>query len=224
MMVGECKMKVAIPVFQTKISPRFDEAQGFIMLETENNGVVARENLSTKGWTVIEKMRQLLEQRVGTLICGGIDRSSLQYLSFNGINVYSWVTGEVEDAVACFLDNRMKPGIILGERGVMKGRWQFCKGRNHLCHMFQTGIYQGKEEVKTMPRGDGKGPKGQGPQTGKGRGGCNDGKGGRGSGQGRKQGSGQGRGQGRGQGSGQGMGGGSGQGQGGGGQRKGSRE
>ncbi|MBW2297798.1 MAG: hypothetical protein JRF32_09350 [Deltaproteobacteria bacterium] len=178
-------MKLAIPVFHTKISPRFDQAQGFVLLETENAGVVSRENLSTKGWTVIEKMRQLLEQRVDTLICGGIDRSSLQYLSFNGINVYSWVTGEVEGAVACFLDNRMRPGIILGDRGEMKGRWQFCTGRNHLCHMFQTGIYQDEEEVKTMPRGDGKGPRGQGPQSGMGRGTCNKDKGGRGGGQGR---------------------------------------
>ena len=207
--VRENEMKLAIPVFRTKISPRFDQTQGFVLLETERAGIVARESLSTRGWTVIEKMQHLLDRGVDVLICGGIDRASLQYMSFNGIHVYSWVTGEVEDAVECFLDNRMKPGIILGERGVMKGRWQFCKGRNHLCHMFQTGIYQGKEEVKTMPRGDGTGPGGQGPQSGKGRGACGTGKGGRSGGQGRGKGA---KGQGRGQGSGQGRGRGSGQG------------
>ena len=159
--------------------------------------VLAREELATKGWSEMDKMRQLVDLGIETLICGGIDRASLQYLSFNGIHVYSWVTGEVEDAVACFLDNRMKPGIILGEQGKMMGRWQFCKGRNHLCNMFQTGFYQDKEGVKTMPRGDGKGPRGQGPRSGKGRGGCNNGKGGRGSGKGRGQGAGQGKGQGQ---------------------------
>lgn len=185
-------MKMAIPVFHTKISPRFDETQGFVLLETENAGVVAREKLATKGWSVIEKMKQLVELEIDTLICGGIDRASLQYLSFNGVKVYSWVTGEVDDAVACFLDNRMKPGIILGEQGKMKGRWQFCNGRNHLCNMFQTEFNE--EGVKTMPRGDGTGPRGQGPRSGMGRGNCKTGKGDRGRGQGRGQGSGQGRG------------------------------
>jgi len=185
-------MKTAIPVFRTKISPRFDETQGFVLLETENASVVARENLATKGWSVIEKMKRLVELGIDTLICGGIDRASLQYLSFNGVKIYSWVTGEVDDAVACFLDDRMKPGIILGEQGKMKGRWQFCNGRNHLCNMFQTEFIE--EGVKTMPRGDGTGPRGQGPHSGMGRGNCKTGKGNRGRGQGRGQGSGKGRG------------------------------
>jgi len=199
-------MKIAIPMFHTKISPRFDQAQGFVFLETGHAEVLTRAELATIGWSEMDKMRQLLGLEVETLICGGIDRASLQYLSFNGVNVYSWVTGEVDDAVACFLDNRMKPGIILGEHGKMMGRWQFCKGRNHLCNMFQTGFYNNEEGVKTMPRGDGTGPGGQGPQSGKGRGACGTGKGGRSGGQGRGQGTGQGRGQGRGQGTGQGRG------------------
>jgi len=203
-------MKIAIPVFHTKISPRFDQTQGFVLLETENAGVVARENLTTKGWSVIAKMKQLVDLGVDILICGGIDRASMQYLSFNGLKIYSWVTGEVDDAVVCFLDNRMKPGIILGDQGKMIGRWQFCKGRNHLCNMFQTGVYKGEKGVRTMPRSDGTGPKGQGPRSGMGRGGCKAGKGGRG------QGSGQGSGQGIGGGTGQGRSGGSGQGRGGG--------
>ena len=165
-------MKIAIPVFHTKISPRFDQAQGFLLLETENAVVIARENLTTKGWSVLTKMKFLVDLEVKTLICGGIDRASLQYLSFKGLKIYSWVTGEVEDAVSCFLRNRMKPGIILGAQGKMKGRWQFCNGRNHLCNMFQTAFYKSEEEVKTMPRGDGTGPRGQGPRSGAGQGGC----------------------------------------------------
>lgn len=140
-------MKIAIPMFHTKISPRFDQTQGFVLLETQHAGVVARDNLTTKGWSVIAKMKQLVELEVDILICGGIDRASMQFLSFNGVKIYSWVTGEVDDAVTCFLDNRMKPGIILGDKGKMKGRWHFCKGRNHLCNMFQTGLYKGEKQM-----------------------------------------------------------------------------
>ena len=189
-------MKIAIPVFHTKISPRFDQTQGFVLLETESDRVVTRQNLSTRGWSVLEKMKQLLALGVDTLICGGIDRTSIQYLSDKGVIVYSWVTGEVNDAVTCFLNDKMEPGIILGSQGQMKGRWQFCQGRNHLSHRFHTGWRNANKEVRTMPRGDGKGPQGKGPRSGKGRGGCDANK--RGSGAGKGQGRGPGSGQGRG--------------------------
>ena len=191
--VEEDTMKIAIPVFQTKISPRFDQAQGFVILEMENDNIIARKTLTTQGWSVLDKMKHLVDLEVNTLICGGIDRASLQYLGFKGIKIYSWVTGEVEDAVSCFLSHRMRPGIILGKHGTMIGRWQFCNGRNHLCNMFQTNFNKAKEGVKTMPRGDGTGPRGQGPRSGKDRGGCKTGKGGRqgGGGRGKAQGSGQ---------------------------------
>lgn len=187
-------MKIAIPMFHTKISPRFDQAQGFLLLEIENAGVIARENLNTKDWSVLSKMKYLVALGVDTLICGGIDRASLQYLNARGLNIYSWVTGEAEDAVSCFLSNRMKPGIILGAHGKMDRRWQFCRGRNHLCNLFQTGIYDKQVEVRTMPRGDGTGPRGQGPRSGMGRGGCTPGKRGRKNGRGGRQGSDRGRG------------------------------
>ena len=172
-------MKIAIPMFQTKISPRFDQTQRFVLLEIENDNIIARETLTTQGWPVLDKMKHLVDLGVNTLICGGIDRASLQYLGFKGIKIYSWVTGEVEDAVSCFLSHRMRPGIILGKHGTMIGRWQFCNGKNHLCNMFQTNFNKAKEEVKTMPGGDGTGPRGQGPRSGKARGGCKTGKRGR---------------------------------------------
>ncbi len=187
-------MRIAIPVFQTKISPRFDQTQGFVLIETDGTRVVSKEQMTTPGWSVTEKMKRLVKLGIDTLICGGIDRDSMQYLNFNSVIIYSWVTGEIDDAVTCFLDNRMRPGIILGDQGRMKGRWQFCKGRDHLSNMFQTGYYERKKEVNTMPRGDGTGPDGQGPRSGIGRGSCKGGKGGRSGGQG--QGCGQGRGQG----------------------------
>lgn len=186
-------MKIAIPVFHTKISPRFDQTQGFVLIETEGNRVTTKEQMATPGWSVTAIMKQLVNLGIDTLICGGIDRASLQYLSFNSVKIYSWVTGEVDDAVACFLDNRMRPGIILGDQGKMKGRWQFCKGRNHLSNMFRTGYHESKKEVRTMPGGDGTGPEGLGPRSGMGRGNCKGGKGGRG-GQGQSRGQGRGRG------------------------------
>lgn len=190
-------MKIAIPVFHTKISPRFDQTQGFVLLEIEGGKVVSKENLATNGWPVMAKMKELIRLDVDTVICGAIDRTSLQYLSLNRVRIYSWVTGEADDAVACFLNNNMRPGIMIGERGKMKGRWQFCRGRNHLCNLFQADFQPNEKGVKTMPKGDGTGPRGKGPRS-TGRGGCRAGQGRQGDGQGKGRGKGQGRGQGQG--------------------------
>jgi predicted Fe-Mo cluster-binding NifX family protein len=189
-------MKIAIPVFQTKISPRFDSTQGFILLHIEESSVLEREKLTTEGWPVSAKLKQLVDLEVDTVICGGIDVKSMQQLNSNGIRVYSWITGEVDDAIACFLRRGLESGIILGDDGRRKGRWQFCAMRNHFCHRVQPGFNPKREEVKNMPKRDGTGPQENGTGAGKGSG-CNrGGRGGAGSGRGKGRGTGQRRGKG----------------------------
>ena len=163
-------MKVAIPVFHTKISPRFDSTQGFLLLQIENSDVIKREKLPTKNWPSSAKIKQLVELEIDTLICGGIDLESMQQLNFNGIKIYSWITGEIEDAVTRFLNQGLESGIILGPRGQRKGRWRFCEMRNHSCNMSQPDLNPNRGGVKIMPKKNGTGPKGQSRGAGKGSG------------------------------------------------------
>jgi len=164
-------MKIAIPVFQTKISPRFDSTQGFILLQIEKRNVMKREELPTKDWPSSAKIKQLVDLGVDTLICGGIDLESMQQLNFNGIKIYSWITGEIEDAITRFLNQGLESGIILGTHGSRKGRWQFCTMKNHICNRTQAGFNSKREGVKIMPGKDGTGSKGQAIGAGK-RSGC----------------------------------------------------
>ena len=193
-------MKIAIPVFQTKISPRFDSTQGFILLHIEKSSVLEREKLNTTGWPVSAKLKQLVDLGVDTLICGGIDVKSMQHLNSNGIQIYSWITGEVDDAIACFLRRGLESGTILGNDGRRKGRWRFCAMRNHFCHKAQPDFNPKGKEVKIMPKGDRTGPKGKSTGAGKGSGCIRAGKSGTGSGRGKGRGTGQCRGKGTGKG------------------------
>lgn len=181
-------MKIAIPIFHTKISPRFDSTQGFVLLQIEKSNVMKREKLPTKDWPLTAKIKQLVDLGIDTLICGGIDLESLQNLNFNGIHVYSWITGEVEDAVTCFLNQELESGVILGTHGRKKGRWRFCAFGNHFCNMTQPGFNPKREGVKSMPNKDGTGPKGKGAGAGKGSGCSRSGKRGKGSGKGKGRG------------------------------------
>ena len=185
-------MKIAIPIFHTKISPRFDSTQEFILLQIEKSNVTKREKLPTKEWPPSAKIKQLVDLDVDTLICGGIDLESMQQLNFNGIKIYSWITGEIDDAVTRFLNQGLESGIILGPHGRRKGRWRFCEMKNHSCNMSQPGLNSKREGVEIMPKKDRAGPGRQGSGTGKGSGCARAGKNKKGCGRAKGRGAGQG--------------------------------
>ena len=178
-------MKIAIPAFHSKVSPRFDTAQELVLLEIIDGNVINRERQPLQAYSAAGKIKHLLEKGVDTLICGGIDRLSRQQISFNRIEVYSWVTGEIEDAVSCFLRNGLNSGTILGSNGKKEGRWQF-RRRGFLRNVLQKGASQVNAEAGLLPEsnqawmGRGKRGAGQGCGKGKGRGGGGSGHGQRG--------------------------------------------
>lgn len=139
-------MKIAIPLFGSRISPRFDCAQVFFFGKAVNGVVIERQKLPAEGLSTLARVGKLLEWGVDVLICSGIDRISDQQLGRHGIRIYAWVTGEVEDALNCFLSGGLEAGIMVGSGGRRCGRWKF----------------------KKAPGGDGQG--GRGKERGHGRG------------------------------------------------------
>ena len=96
-------MKIAIPTFATRVSPRFDCAQSVLMVTIDDGGATQRQELSATDWAPHERINRLLELCVDTVICGGIDRWSAAALQSSGVTIYGWVTGEVDDALAALL-------------------------------------------------------------------------------------------------------------------------
>ena len=96
-------MKIAIPTFATRVSPRFDCAQSILMVTVERGESSKREELAASHWAPHERISRLLELGVDTVICGGIDRLSVAWLRSAGVTVYGWVTGETEDALRALL-------------------------------------------------------------------------------------------------------------------------
>ena len=118
-------MKVAMALFGTRVSPRFDCAPGFEVIEISDGDISARTHLDTRGMAIPDRLKKLAELGVETLICGGIDARSAEQLEFSGIKIYSWVTGEAEDALSCLLEGQLESGLMMGEGGRCCGRWHF---------------------------------------------------------------------------------------------------
>ena len=123
-------MKVAIPIFGPRVSPRFDYAPGLLLFNLEDNRVVESEKFSLQAWDRLQRLQKLRELGVKTLICGGIDGNSAQILSDYGIRVIAWVAGEADEAMRCFLQGKLRPGVELCarcRRGRRRGpgfRWE----------------------------------------------------------------------------------------------------
>ena len=118
-------MKIAIPIFGSRVSPRFDCAVHLLFLTLENGKIVSQEEISMIPWNPLQRIEKLKELQVQTLICGGIDGNSERMLQNYSIQVIPWIFGEITDALDAFLKGKLKPGFILYPRcGRMERRWQ----------------------------------------------------------------------------------------------------
>ena len=109
-------MKVAIPIFGPRVSPRFDYAPSLLLFTLEGGKVVESERLSLLAWDRMQRLQKLKEFGVQTVICGGIDGNSAQILTENRIRVIAWVAGEAEEALRCFLAGKLRSRVALCPR------------------------------------------------------------------------------------------------------------
>lgn len=93
-------MTTAIALFGTRISPRFDCAKEFMLVTTAESVVTDQHTETIRDQMSLMKIRRLADLKVDTLICGGIDESSRQYLHTYGIHVLANRKGMVADAIS----------------------------------------------------------------------------------------------------------------------------
>ncbi len=120
--------KIAIALFGSRVSPRFDCAPAFRVVETDDGKILNAEDISAEKWNVWDRIKKLSELGVETLICGGIDCFCAQQISRGGIRIYSWITGEADDALSCLLRGELESGFMMAPGGRCRGRWQFGQG------------------------------------------------------------------------------------------------
>ncbi|MBT3257043.1 MAG: hypothetical protein HN366_11380 [Deltaproteobacteria bacterium] len=145
--------KIAIPLFNERISPRFDCAQSFLLVETEDRGIVESEEVQIGLLSTMDKVGKLSDLRVDTFICGGIDEVSARRLVHKGIRIYAWITGMARDALISFLNGELEPGIMVGAGGHRQGRWRLSgKGSNRGEGRRKSGAGRGRGGGKGRSR------------------------------------------------------------------------
>jgi predicted Fe-Mo cluster-binding NifX family protein len=104
-------MKVAIPLFQDRISPRFDVCPEIWIIELKDGEVINQEKWPIASFDLQQRLDQLAAKRVDKIICGGIDSFCLDHLGNMGIEVIHNVAGEAGKALDLFMRGVLRPGL-----------------------------------------------------------------------------------------------------------------
>jgi predicted Fe-Mo cluster-binding NifX family protein len=113
-------MKLAIPVWQDRVSPVFDVAGQLLLVEFEASEEIERRQESLPEESTEQRIHRLQNLGVGTLICGAISRPLEALLASAGIRIVSQVCGNVEEVLQAF-----RSGKLEDDRFAMPG----CCGR-----------------------------------------------------------------------------------------------
>lgn len=118
-------MNVAIPLFGTRISPRFDSCEEILIVTIEGETILERKTVSISSLTSHQRIAELSNRKVSALICGGVNSLIHDHLRKNGISVIHNVMGEAAEALKRYLAGRLRPRAFC-ERRQRRG----CRGRD----------------------------------------------------------------------------------------------
>ena len=93
---GEVKVRVAVPMFNNRVSPRFDLAAKLLIANIADGKIIDRQEFSLVNLNSIRRTTLLCNMGVNILICGGISNFAQRLVRGSGIDIISMVQGEVD--------------------------------------------------------------------------------------------------------------------------------
>jgi predicted Fe-Mo cluster-binding NifX family protein len=105
-------IRIAIPIFGSRISPRFDCSHRISLLDIKRRRIIGRREIDVSQLHPLSLMNRLYDLRTDTVICGGISNRDYHGLSNAGIRVIPLVFGEVEEVVKAFLNGDLVPSSL----------------------------------------------------------------------------------------------------------------
>ncbi|UCF06343.1 MAG: NifB/NifX family molybdenum-iron cluster-binding protein [bacterium] len=95
-------MKLAIPIWNGRVSPVFDAARQILVVDVPEGGETSRREHQLSETYLPLRIRRLEAMGVDVLICGAISNPIAALVEAAGIRIYPWVSGDVEDVIEAF--------------------------------------------------------------------------------------------------------------------------
>ncbi len=104
------QVRVAIPRFGESVAPCFEHTSTITIFSIHRKRIVSQEDFVFNSREGLDRVRLLRDQDVDVLICGGMQEVFETMLAARGIQVYSWVSGNVDELLESFLAGTLVPG------------------------------------------------------------------------------------------------------------------
>ena len=96
-------MRIAISIWEDKISPLFDTASKLLIIENETQKESSRYEVYLLKQDISKKCRFIQSLNIDVLICGGVSRQFSEMLKASGIEVISGISGPARDVLEAYL-------------------------------------------------------------------------------------------------------------------------
>jgi predicted Fe-Mo cluster-binding NifX family protein len=116
-------MRLAMPVWNGRVSPVFDTAAQVLVVEVEQACERSRREEALTDSLPTWRVRRLVDLGVEVLICGAVSRPLAALLGGAGIRIVPWTAGPIEDVLRAYLGGELPhprwlmPGCACGPRG-----------------------------------------------------------------------------------------------------------
>ena len=111
-------MKIAIPIWNGRVSSAFDFAHRVLLVNIENGRETGRSEVSFPPESDTEKVNRLKASNAEVLICGAISRCLALQVGASGIRVLPYVVGQVDEIVKAYLT-----GELIQPQFALPGCW-----------------------------------------------------------------------------------------------------
>ena len=106
-------MKVAIPRMGETVAPCFEYCATMAIFNIAESGTVEHVDFPLQSREPFDRVRLLRDQKVDTVICGGMQAFYEDLLKAGGFEVISWVSGFVDELLALYIRGELEPGTEL---------------------------------------------------------------------------------------------------------------
>ena len=92
-------VRVAIPIFQSRVSPVLDVCSRILLISFEKNREIDRKEIYLDDLSLSERTSVLKRSNITTIICGGISEVFYNILKGLGIHVIVGKAGEIPEII-----------------------------------------------------------------------------------------------------------------------------
>jgi predicted Fe-Mo cluster-binding NifX family protein len=133
-------MKIAIPIWEDKVSPVFDTAGKLLVVEVKDHKEIARIVYHIGEEDLSWKCHRIKGLEPDVVICGAISHLFLNMLKGVELPIIQYISGKIEEIIEAYLKDD-----IYNERYLLPG----CKRQGYGCGGRKRILWQQKDQINS---------------------------------------------------------------------------